>query len=502
MVLICILMIALGNLIGLVYQSHRHGSVRHRLPAVKVYDLRTGSSDNDIEERLSNTSRVVNAASYAPRNITSHNTYHIHTPIANKKNLSRGIIADRSFINPNLSATILKIDKQKVRENRRLLHPNATTSVMFLKTHKTGGSTLQNIFFRFAVFHGLEVALPVAHSAFYYPSLNFHSSIVLQDTKSGPCCDFLLHHLVFNVPEVKKVVRPDAAFVTILRDPVSLFTSAFTYYNLSRCMNGKSLPEINLRKYAHLNTSICPTVKFQIANMQVFDMGISLTHGYTDCAIKDFIAKMDRLFDIVLITEMFEESLVVLKTKFNWKTKDIMYLRHNVQLNNTKEFGKRLSENQLSNINDFNRADRMLYDHFVKKMHTHIFDLKQMGINVTDEVLKLRKVNTAIYSNCVDSVVPAAMLATNHANIIFAGYGKSGFYKLNSDRLYDIDCRALALPELSFDKYLKAHHPDSPKRPRTKTELWERLKDALIQTRESRNAPKTPRACSKPGWLW
>lgn len=411
-------------------------------------------------------------------------------------------VTDKSFIDEKYAKLFLQIGSKTYESHRKKLSLQATTSVMFLKTHKTGGSTLQNILFRFAVFNQLEVALPVAHSSFFYPVLDFHSSLVLQDTMTGPCCDIMLHHMVMDLPELGKVMKPSATYLTILRDPVSLFTSAFRYYNLSKCMNGKRLHEVNLNEFIYLNTTICPILRFQIANMQVFDMGIASTHGYEECAVKEFIKQMDQVFGLVLITEMFDESLVVMRHKFNWNMEDITYIKHNVQLN-TNESAKPLSMAQIRSIDDFNHADRLLYNHFVEKMKMHLKELWSSGVNVTSEVLKLREVNKAISDLCIEGLATGTNLS--YAGLrVFAGYGKSGFYKIKQSRLHDVTCRAMALPELSFDKYLKAINHASRKRPQTKEEMYGRVQGAIQMTSMRRKGKHIPNVCEKKkiGWLW
>ena len=58
-------------------------------------------------------------------------------------------------------------------------------NVVFLKTHKTGSSTIQNVLFRFATHNGLQLALnrnPDAHLLGYRKA---YSCLVLRDPNLG-----------------------------------------------------------------------------------------------------------------------------------------------------------------------------------------------------------------------------------------------------------------------------------------------------------------------------
>ena len=45
------------------------------------------------------------------------------------------------------------------------------------------------------------------------------------------------HHTRLNVNETRRVMYPDAAWITILRDPVTQFESAYDYINFRRWWN-------------------------------------------------------------------------------------------------------------------------------------------------------------------------------------------------------------------------------------------------------------------------
>lgn len=77
-------------------------------------------------------------------------------------------------------------------------------NLCFLKTHKTGGSTLQHIFFRYAWKNDVIIGLPDSDVLFssYYKGRKF-SAGEIRKLPANRSVNMLIHHLVFNYQEVK-----------------------------------------------------------------------------------------------------------------------------------------------------------------------------------------------------------------------------------------------------------------------------------------------------------
>ena len=109
------------------------------------------------------------------------------------------------------------------------------TSISFAKTHKTGSSTLQNVFLRYGWEHNLTFVLPEKKSWMF----SFKTLFNALDARTYPSWnkknefDMFIFHSIWNYKEVKKLV-PEGPVVTILRDPVDLFESGYVYMGLSK----------------------------------------------------------------------------------------------------------------------------------------------------------------------------------------------------------------------------------------------------------------------------
>ena len=125
------------------------------------------------------------------------------------------------------------------------LPPNCRSKhehIMFLKTHKCGSTTLQNVFLRFGDGHNLFFVLPSRHNYLGHPS-RFNRRLILDPLilkrRFNLTYSILAHHTRFQYKELMAVLPPDSAFITILRNPVSHFESLYEYLDL-----GKSWPGI------------------------------------------------------------------------------------------------------------------------------------------------------------------------------------------------------------------------------------------------------------------
>ena len=108
---------------------------------------------------------------------------------------------------------------------------------MFLKTHCTGGDIIVNILNRFADLRNLLVAIPSSGlSTLHWPNrFNWkYMDLMLLD---GQLPNILASHTRFNSDVINEIMSPNAAFITILRNPVYNFRSTFEHFEYARIMS-------------------------------------------------------------------------------------------------------------------------------------------------------------------------------------------------------------------------------------------------------------------------
>ena len=114
-------------------------------------------------------------------------------------------------------------------------------NVVFLKTHKTGGTTIQNIILRHAKRNDLMVGLPRENDILfqYAQGLKFKKSFVLPSQYQ---INILCHHMRFDREEVSSLMPLNTKYMTILREPSNVFASFFDYFHFN-CRSFSMLPQ-------------------------------------------------------------------------------------------------------------------------------------------------------------------------------------------------------------------------------------------------------------------
>ena len=106
---------------------------------------------------------------------------------------------------------------------------------IFAKTHKTGSTTIQNIIFRYGTKNNLTFVLPKSKWWFFSHYNSFKASEAEDYKEHGFIKNVTLKknlfaiHSVWNHKEIRKIL-PTGPAVTILRDPISVFESAYSYF--------------------------------------------------------------------------------------------------------------------------------------------------------------------------------------------------------------------------------------------------------------------------------
>ncbi|CAF1162526.1 unnamed protein product [Adineta ricciae] len=247
-------------------------------------------------------------------------------------------------------------------------------NILFLKTHKTGSSTIQNIFLRYGDRNNLTIVLPEKYNYFGHPQ-PFNRSMLLPRYNQSSLTsqnNIFAHHARFNYEEMKSIMPNDTLFITILRDPVSLTESLFSYYNLKRLFG-----ENSSMSFLETFFSISPNVSAYHAlsyrrhlrkfgrNQMSFDLGFTVDNFDNLEVVQEFIQSIDSRFHFVMIADRMDESLVHLRHLLCWTVKDIIAFRHNARSGNNIEH---FTDDLKQRIRLFNIADELLYKHFSDKL--------------------------------------------------------------------------------------------------------------------------------------
>nr|XP_006821643.1 PREDICTED: galactose-3-O-sulfotransferase 2-like [Saccoglossus kowalevskii] len=222
-----------------------------------------------------------------------------------------------------------------------------------------------------------------------YPPLN-----------GGKHYDILTNHVRYNRHEMEAVI-PNATYITILRHPVNQIVSAFSYFRWAQVINRYHGNKNALVTFME-NPAKFPKYKmrfwWQSHNGQLYDLGFRNNYAnITDDVIHKYIEILDKEMDLVLITEYFDESLLVLKKQLCWSMDDIIYIPKGVGTSRHI-----LTQQTRDRIMQWNRGDFLLYEHFNRTLWEKITDY---GPAFERDLQQFRDKRHTTMEECVDPSV-------------------------------------------------------------------------------------------------
>ncbi|XP_070538716.1 galactosylceramide sulfotransferase-like [Ptychodera flava] len=222
----------------------------------------------------------------------------------------------------------------------------------------------------------------------------------LLDFKDGDAVTFniLTSHARYSRKEISQVIRPGAKYITIIRDPVANLESAFGYFQLAEKLGLTMYRRPfnmflrRLDEFSQLTFSRRPYIR----NGQMYDLGLNAQQQTNISYVLLKIEEFSKEFNLVLIQEYYDESLVLLKNLLCWDFDDILYIPKGVRskrlrYNYDKSFDK--------NIRQWSLADSILYDYFNKTLWRKIHAL---GDQFYRDLEIFRRKQKEVFRTCVD----------------------------------------------------------------------------------------------------
>lgn len=271
--------------------------------------------------------------------------------------------------------------------------------IVFLKTHKTASTTTASIFERFSFYHNLTFALGKGNHVISSKKLFTRKMVVEYSKLPNKTFHMLTNHARYNRREMDLAV-PNATYITILRKPEDQLESAYGYFEMHRGMNISDvsnsfnifIENANLfyrkKNYTHWEQS---------RNGMIFDLGLEHSDDEMEDKIKDKILQIDREFDLVMIQEYYDESLILLKKLLCWDFENILYLPLGVRSQSHRH--KRDNDTK-EKIRKWSHGDWLLYDHFNRSFWVKVEDYGFSSFK--KDLQHFRTLNREVYDECVN----------------------------------------------------------------------------------------------------
>ncbi|XP_064081725.1 galactose-3-O-sulfotransferase 4-like isoform X2 [Macrobrachium nipponense] len=314
--------------------------------------------------------------------------------------------------------------------------------IFFLKTHKCASSTVQNIFLRYGYNNNLTFALPGGGNYLGNPGMFKASMIPRKLLPVDGKVDIFAVHTRLNVPQHTLVLHNDTRWITIVRDPATLYESLFNFFHMKNAY-GLELSEYIAEPMSKLMALPRYGGKFG-KNQMLFDFGYEDNISVTQ--LLGAIDELDNLFDLVMITELMDESLILLRHLLCWSLNDVVVFTKNAR---RQEVKPTLDPKSVQTLRELNSADVLLYDHFLARHHRAVleFGIKRMA----DEVAALRSLREEYYEDC-----GAREVKGRDSSLQFKEYSGlvSAYVTANNS---DENCVMLSLPELPLIDTIRNH---------------------------------------------
>ena len=297
----------------------------------------------------------------------------------------------------------------------------AKSNVFFLKAQKTGSTGIRNTLIRFGVSKNKTFVLPRDCIGFEHPK-PFSISSILNNREET--YNMFVYHSRLNAKAVKTIMPEDTKFITILRNPIDQFISAWYYfdYNEDELFKNLTLENIQNIDFQFLDHLMYQNETFKDkANRMSFNLGFnSAVDRDNPIKIKQFIETIDHLFDLVLITDRMEESLILLKHLLCWKTEDVItlkvnkilfYISFNFNFIKKQVIGRKrkMEEKRTENISrdtilKLNRVDNEIYQYFLSKFEAKV---EMFGLQKMQQEIQHLKHKTSQFEKFCEAYFPS-----------------------------------------------------------------------------------------------
>lgn len=282
-----------------------------------------------------------------------------------------------------------------------------TTNVFFVKTHKTGSTTLQSIINRFGYNRNLSFAFrrqdPRGHVSFRDFSKASPREMFLPPIHDAITCTYVGYnmstvHIAYNRQTAATYMAEGTKYISLLRDPVTQWLSAYKFFRLHKLPRDHKMETLLDKKNGYWRQNLYSR------NLQSLDLGLKVNQFEDMASIQKRLLILEYELDLVLITEFFDESLILLKKEFCWSFEDILYISKNIHVESLN-----VSSTLEKKIRDFNSADMILYQFF---REIFIDKLAKYGASFESDLRKFRQMREEYQEDCTKNTVERTKVRT------------------------------------------------------------------------------------------
>jgi hypothetical protein len=268
--------------------------------------------------------------------------------------------------------------------------------LMFLKTHKTASSVIENILYRYGLNYNKTFAMPKDGGLVFNYKKPFQTNWI-KKLPSGAKPDILSQHIRYSEQAGDFFPPSDSYRITIVRDPGHLFPSLFKYFGKLNKPFARAGSVENFISDPAEFTSEIDGPQFMTRNSLSFQMGFDnfLRHDPTSEQLDEIMDSLDDHFDLVMVADHMDESLILLRHMLCLSFNDIATLSKN------KSIRKHIDDDLRSKVRDWETVDEFIFERANRTLWKKV---EQFGTErMKKEVRILNSLNDENSENCVSS---------------------------------------------------------------------------------------------------
>ncbi len=206
--------------------------------------------------------------------------------------------------------------------------------MVFASIPRTGSSSVKNILSRVAIKHDLVTSLP--HDPYMSKGdirddkeMNVHPMSMALGVDL-----FTAQSATWHDATALQEMVPGARLITVLREPMQLFASLYMHTGLEFSMH------MDLDEFAddYAEAGVKRSSRATVGqNNLLWGLGVAHNETTDQILVKKKILEIEEKFELVMITERFDESLVLLADVLCWPLEDVRYIKQHQRIDQVIE---------------------------------------------------------------------------------------------------------------------------------------------------------------------
>lgn len=301
---------------------------------------------------------------------------------------------------------------ETLRAGQVPLEAQEITVMGFVKTHRTGSSTLANIIHRIGDARNLSFVLPAGDTV-------NPLGLGWPDTFPGPEAaaaygvprhqfDIICNNAVFNYHRMREYLKLEPFFFTVVRQPVATMMSSLDFFappcSAPPCSKdwGSRIKWLESLRHHPEQPALGKrgdALTAAFLNPQAHDLGwYEYTGGSHELdndekAINNWLKQLHKRMGFVMLTEQYDKGLVLLRRKLGLEIQDMVHVP-------MKKGAPRppVTPAQHDKIQEMLKVDQMMYDYFANEFWKEWYAAG--GDALEAEVHELTMLNRALSNAC------------------------------------------------------------------------------------------------------